>query len=265
MENRLKKQLLETKMNNSVFGEAVAKWFVADLRNKPLNEYDIFTLEDFFARNNYDILVGDLLICNKKGEKVMSQSSLGFKNLKKFLLEQGFDYTDWVLLLPRDEVEFRKYISNLSSEDLKKLPYRKVCGMKQKSIVTKVIDEYLKAKFKGEFKDDDTPCIITLGHFLTFDEEDMVILTFEKKLSVPMVSAIRAAFKIAREKLTALKKFGPEEGFMRIRPSKTTLAGSRLIEQKEEGQLSLFPLAGPSNKVKVTHSISDNDAQAIAS
>ena len=225
-------------MSDPIFGEIISKWFVKDLLKRPLDQSKIFTLEEFFEANRTLIGSNDLLVCNKNNEKILGQGCTSYKLLMLLLLKLGFTHTDWIMLLPRDVVQFQKYVKTLSKEEQKKLPYVKVCGMKQNSLVTWAIDLYLKKKFEDKCLDG----IITLEHFLSLNHDDMLALSLEKNHPAEMVHSIRASFKIAKAKLTELG-FGKEEPFMTLYQPGMKMTRTTVINQALNHQLSLFPIS----------------------
>ncbi len=144
-----KKDLLNTQMNQLGLGKAFNGYFFNYYKSSTMSQSDVLTLAEFITLNPKLITNNDMFVCWKTEDikrqvhQGLVKDSRSFIKLRNFLLENGFNQNDWILLLPtkktgRGEVPDFKYLekSIIRQMPVYKLtevkptcdPFRKICS-----------------------------------------------------------------------------------------------------------------------------------------
>lgn len=139
-----KQDILLTPMNKLGLGTRFNSHFFYSKRNL-MNQEEVITLDEFLKLNNQPLVGKEGFIVWKSEDarkKIWNSDNFtvvsdAFSKLKSFLLENNFDYNDWIMLLPITEdpqYRFRFKYELLSKEKLSKIWIHRISGIKANSI-----------------------------------------------------------------------------------------------------------------------------------
>ena len=134
-----RRELFNAPMNNLGLGGAFNRWFTNCGDGQKIEKKDILTLIEFMGLNPNLMTNKDTFICHKKDLPCRPnhfgfiKDSKSYKKLKQFLLDNQFDYKDWVHLLPDIETPKGKLpdLTLLDKDILGDQPFSIVTGVKK--------------------------------------------------------------------------------------------------------------------------------------
>jgi hypothetical protein len=254
METEIQKQaFLGTRVTELELGNGVNKLFLFDILKRKIAPEDILTVAELIEINKHITTKSELIVCNKKGHKMLDQNTSSGKLIFNCLRDAGFTEKDWApLALKKEKVKVEKVVitPETDKEILKKLPYTQVCGLRPSARTTQYINQILDLCLASENKD-----VYDLQSFLQITQATVMSTFFISVFPVDIFPQLQVSLNRAYANLKKLG-FSEQDGPFMLIPSKwfskkaTYCDNETVLARVQNGQLDLGFTAPKVLKIK---------------